>query len=142
MSEYDPNFKPQKVYALVGQKAIIINVNHEILVLQRSEKSGLGGKWSLPGGGLDKGEDATEGIRREILEETGLQAHNLKPFTVRSRMVNDEDFAVLIGYASETDSDAITLNWEHDDYRWTSKDNALQLNLTDDARHLINQWQI
>jgi len=34
------------------------------------------GKWSLPGGGLHKGEDAAEGAARETLEETAL---NLDP---------------------------------------------------------------
>lgn len=30
------------------------------------------GSWELPGGGLEHGEDAKEGLYREIAEETGL----------------------------------------------------------------------
>jgi 8-oxo-dGTP diphosphatase len=33
----------------------------------------LAGSWSLPGGGLDFGEDPAEGVLRELAEETGLE---------------------------------------------------------------------
>lgn len=117
MSDYDPNFKPQKSFALVGQKAIVLNKNQEILVLLRSEKSGLGGKWSLPGGALDQGENPVSSIKREISEETELEVSNLTPFTTHSRMTNDNEFSVLIGYFSNALTEKVTLNWEHDEYR-------------------------
>jgi 8-oxo-dGTP pyrophosphatase MutT (NUDIX family) len=31
------------------------------------------GKWNLPGGGLHKGEDPVQGLRREVREETSIQ---------------------------------------------------------------------
>jgi 8-oxo-dGTP pyrophosphatase MutT (NUDIX family) len=31
------------------------------------------GKWGLPGGGLHRGEDAAQGVLREVAEETGIQ---------------------------------------------------------------------
>jgi ADP-ribose pyrophosphatase YjhB (NUDIX family) len=36
-----------------------------------------GGTWALPGGSLDFGESFEECARRELLEETGLKAHNI-----------------------------------------------------------------
>lgn len=39
--------------------------------------------YSLPGGGLDSGEDKVEGMIRELREETGAQAiRNIRPFGV------------------------------------------------------------
>ncbi len=32
-----------------------------------------GGQWTLPGGGLDFGEDPVDGLLRELREETGLE---------------------------------------------------------------------
>lgn len=37
------------------------------------------GRWTLPGGGLDWGEDPEDGVRREVAEETGLRGGALGP---------------------------------------------------------------
>jgi 8-oxo-dGTP diphosphatase len=36
------------------------------------ESENLSGKWALPGGGLDFGEDPRTGLEREVEEEMGL----------------------------------------------------------------------
>lgn len=46
-----------------------------ILLLKESPK--ISGKWELPGGGLDFGEDIHTGLKREIEEETGLQVNSI-----------------------------------------------------------------
>lgn len=140
MSDYDPNYIPQKSYALVGQKAIVLNSQGKILVVRRSDKTSAAGKWSLPGGGLDHGEDATEGIQREIHEETQLQTSVPCPYTVWSYTTPAEEFAVIIGYQCDAMTDTVTLNWEHTDYRWESPDEALSLDLTPHARHFVTTW--
>jgi mutator protein MutT len=42
-----------------------------VLVVRRGQEPAKG-KWSLPGGGLELGESLTEGVVREVREETGL----------------------------------------------------------------------
>lgn len=42
------------------------------------------GTWCCPGGHLEAGEDPTDGARRELLEETGLQASALKKLGSKS----------------------------------------------------------
>lgn len=140
MADYNPNYIPQKVYALIGQKAIIVNRKNQILTLQRSEKLGAGGKWSLPGGALEI-EDPREGIEREIQEEVQLKVSGLKPFCLKSRTEN-EDFVVIIGYICRARSKAVKLNWEHDNYKWLTKDEALLLDLTPDGRFVVEQFDI
>ena len=53
-----------------------------ILVAQRAEGSHLGGTWEFPGGKIRDGEDAADAARRELLEETGLEACDLEPLLV------------------------------------------------------------
>ena len=53
-----------------GAAAIIFDENREkVLLTQRSDN----GRWCLPGGGMDPGENASEACIRETMEETGLE---------------------------------------------------------------------
>lgn len=142
MNTYNPNFTPKKSFAIVGQKAIILNPQKEILVLQRSEKSGAGGKWSLPGGALEYDENPYEAIQREIDEETQLTVSDIRPFHIKSYLNKDEDFVVIVGYVCKAMSEKVELNWEHDDFKWLSKEEALGLDLTEDGKTFIENFNI
>ncbi|MET0779348.1 MAG: NUDIX domain-containing protein [Candidatus Saccharimonadales bacterium] len=69
----------------VAAKAVIVNDEGKILVLREAAtyKDGTNvGKYHVPGGRLDKGEAFLDGLRREIAEETGLEAEPLYPLHV------------------------------------------------------------
>ncbi len=136
MSDYDPNYVPRKTYFLVGGKAVVFNKDEKILILQRSKKAGGGGKWSLPGGALEKDENPIESIKREIMEETKLKVTGIKPFSFKTYEHKD-DHILIIGYKCRTSSNKIVLDWEHDDYEWLTKDDALKLDLTEGGRHFL-----
>ncbi|HET9411396.1 MAG TPA: NUDIX domain-containing protein [Candidatus Saccharimonadales bacterium] len=57
----------------VSVKAIIKNKEGQVLVLKENQDT-----WSLPGGGLDHGEDPKSGIARELKEELGIKNPNIK----------------------------------------------------------------
>ncbi len=65
--------KPQTFRANVG--AVIINRDGLVLALERKE---IPGSWQCPQGGLDEDEEPLEAVRREILEETGIEASSLE----------------------------------------------------------------
>lgn len=46
----------------------------EILLTRMSERTRIPGRWTLPGGGVDHGEDPRAALVREVFEETGLHA--------------------------------------------------------------------
>ncbi len=140
MSDYDPNYIPHKTYALIGQKAVILNNQKQILVLQRSDKSGAGGKWSLAGGALEDKEEPYSAIKREIKEETHLEVSELKPYYLRTYTTKDNDFVLIVAYRCNTNSEKVVLNWEHDNYKWCTRDEALQLELTEDGRFFIEHF--
>ena len=59
------------VYLSGGERTrVVIASGQKIVVV----KGWLGdGKWTLPGGGLHKGEDPVAGLLREVAEETGIR---------------------------------------------------------------------
>jgi len=140
MSDYDPNYVPKKQYFLVGGKAIVLNKDGKILVLQRSKKAAGGGKWSLPGGALGQNESPIDSIKREIVEETKLEVTDVKPFSFKSYS-HDGDSILIISYTCRANPEKVILNWEHDGYKWLFKDEALQLDLTEDAKYFIEHLE-
>lgn len=59
------------IYLRISHRTrVIIQADGRVLVL----KNWLGdGKWSLPGGGLHRGESSLDGVIRETREETGIE---------------------------------------------------------------------
>jgi len=55
---------------LVGVGGVVMHEARALLIKRGSEP--LLGQWSIPGGSLEVGETLTEGVARELLEETGL----------------------------------------------------------------------
>lgn len=53
----------------IGASGIIVNQHGELLVIQRDDTR----TWAIPGGALDAGEMPTEGVVREVEEETGFK---------------------------------------------------------------------
>jgi 8-oxo-dGTP diphosphatase len=58
-------------HPLIGVGAVIVSGGRALLVRRASEP--LRGEWSVPGGLLELGEKLRDGVRREALEETGLE---------------------------------------------------------------------
>lgn len=58
----------------IGCYGICRDDGGRVLLVRASAISTIPGRWFLPGGGLEHGEEPLEGFRREFGEETGLVA--------------------------------------------------------------------
>lgn len=69
---------PRKTKLVAGQYmiyviALISDIEGKILVTQRAlDKKWAPGQWEIPGGGAMASESSLDAVRREVLEETGL----------------------------------------------------------------------
>jgi len=73
---------------IVGVGAVVVE-GGSVLLVQRGREP-LKGNWSLPGGMLEVGESLTQGVIREVGEETGLQVEPLELIELLDRIVREE----------------------------------------------------
>ena len=73
---------------IVGVGAIILD-EENVLIVRRGQPPKMGA-WSIPGGGVDLGEDLEEACIREVKEETGLDVEILSEGRVLNRVTRDE----------------------------------------------------
>jgi 8-oxo-dGTP diphosphatase len=72
MSEYIRNIRAKigtDLLLVVGAAAVVVNDAGEILLQRRSDN----GRWGLPGGSIDPGEEPADTVVREVWEETGIE---------------------------------------------------------------------
>jgi 8-oxo-dGTP diphosphatase len=70
---------------LVGVSAIV--VRDGLVVVGRRKGSHGAGSWAFPGGKVEPGEDPRDVVRRELAEETGLEALRVEPIAWTSDVV-------------------------------------------------------
>jgi len=98
-------------------KAVIIQ-DGKALILLRSGSQRHAGKWDLPGGHLQEGEDIKDGLLREVYEETALSLK--EPIEELYSMKNITYFRV------EMPSGEIQLSDEHMNYKFVSEEEIPQ----------------
>ena len=87
---------------IVGLGAVVMH-DGAVLLIRRGREPMLG-QWSLPGGALQLGETMAEGVRREVLEETGLIVTPQGMLGTAEYLVHDDDGRVRFHY--------VLVDWE------------------------------
>lgn len=98
----------------------VINENNRVLLLRRGKTAPwMPGKYCLPGGHVEPGEDIQYAAVRELNEETGIsyQVEELDSITIRY----NSGYSKLVWIARINDS-KIFLNYEHDSWSWINYD--------------------
>ena len=101
----------------IGEYAIILNSKNEFLMLQFKKYHEF--KWHFPGGRLDEGEEAMEGLIREVKEEAGLDIYDLKP--VLTKIFTDERKYGVFFTAKVKEPYEVKISHEHQDFKWFKK---------------------
>ncbi len=106
----------------------ICEFNGKILLLKiRSRSSHDAGRWEIPGGKVKKCEFFDEALKREYLEETGLEVDVNSLYNVIRRdytacKTSEEVKSIQLIMKVTCESDEVTISEEHYDYGWFSLD--------------------
>jgi len=80
----------------IGVYGICHDASGRLLLARASEGSSRQGKWQVPGGGVDHGEDPLAALHREFYEETGLEVRPVRLLDVRFELVPMRDSNELV----------------------------------------------
>lgn len=111
----------------------ICEYNDKVLLLKiRSLSAHDANKWEIPGGKVKKCEFFDDALKREYLEETGLEVdveslYNVVRNDYTACKTSEEIKSIQLIMKVTCESDEITISREHDDYGWFSWDEVNEM---------------
>ncbi len=128
---------------MVAVGAIIVNSEGKILLIKRSDDlDWQPGEWEIMYGRLAQHEDAQLGLVREASEELGIKVQASRPLTCwhiyrgQERITQNE--LIGITFLAYTVQAKVTLSDEHQEYRWVTPVEALELVKIEGIKRDIN----
>ncbi len=76
----------------------LLEMDDSLLMIKHSSIGSKGHLWVPPGGGVDFGESAEQALKREFLEETGLNIE-VQEFLFVFELINDRHHAIELFYS-------------------------------------------
>ena len=132
-----PASETRRPIATVG--ALIYNEAGEVLMIRTRKWSDL---WGIPGGKIHYGEASVTALRRELKEETNLDVDSISFVLVQdcihSKEFYREEHFLLLNYTCIVrGTPTVTLNSEAQEFQWLMPKTALELNLNQPTRTLL-----
>ena len=127
---------------IIGVGAVIIRGDRVLLVRRATEP--LKGEWSVPGGVLELGEKLRDGIRREVLEETGLEVEPGEVLDVFDSIFRDEQgrtqyHYVLIDYRCRLLLGEAKAGSDVSEVRWVQEVELAAMRLRDSIEQVVRK---
>jgi len=120
---------------------LIFNTAGKVLLLKSDRWKN---RYSIPGGHIELGEKMEDALRREVLEETGLEVYDVRFIGIQQfifeEAFNEKKHFIFMDYSCRTASDEVKLNWEHQEYVWTDMDEAFELPLDPYTEKLLSEY--
>lgn len=103
-----------------------------LLLKVRSKSSHDAEKWEIPGGKVKKGEYFDQALKREFLEETGLEInidslYNVIQNEYTACKTNEKIKSIQLIMKVSSKTDEVHISEEHDEYGWFSCDEIKNL---------------
>jgi len=111
---------PQQASHSVSVAGVIVDGDGRVLLIQRRDDH----HWEPPGGVLELGESIDDGLRREVLEETGL---SIEPIALTGVYKNMKRGIIALVFRCEITSGQPDTSEETEAFRWAAPDDVEKL---------------
>ena len=127
---------------IIGVGAVIVSGGRVLLVRRDTEP--LRGEWSVPGGMLELGETLRDGVRREVLEETGVEVEPGEVLDVFDSIFTDglgrtQYHYVLIDYLCRPVSGEARPGSDVSDVRWVGVEALSAMGLRESIEQVVRK---
>jgi len=136
---------------LVGVGGVVIESERALLI--RRDGPPMEGQWSIPGGMLELGETLTQGVARELAEETGLDVNVLDIIEVLERIfpalpgadgapgdaARPQYHFVILDYLCEARGGTLCAGSDAREFAWAREDELLKFDLTAAATRVLRK---
>ena len=103
----------------VGAGAVVQDDEGRLLVVLRG-RAPAAGRWSLPGGRVERGERAAEAAAREVHEETGLQVE-VAAFVGFSESIQHDHHIVILDFLAAVTGGQLVAGDDAADVAWVTR---------------------
>ena len=129
-------------HPIIGVGAVVVDGSRVLLVRRATEP--LKGEWSVPGGMLELGEKLRDGVRREVLEETGLVVEPGEVLDVFDSIFTDAQgrtqyHYVLIDFLCRTISGEAKAGTDVSEVRWISENDLPAMGLRESIEQVVRK---
>ncbi|MEU1723929.1 NUDIX hydrolase [Nonomuraea sp. NPDC005692] len=121
--------------------AIIFDASDQLLLVRRGRPPGMG-LWSLPGGRLEPGETDADGVRREVMEETGLRVEVGRLAGTVERPGPGGVTYVIRDYLATSAGGVPVAGDDAADVRWCGPGELALLPLTEGLLGCLTEWGV
>jgi ADP-ribose pyrophosphatase YjhB (NUDIX family) len=122
-----------------------IQVNDTLLLCKRHEQKSQGGKWGVPAGKVEKGEELQEALIREVREEIAVNLNKSDIVQIKTLFIHLSEkieYTYHMFYTTFKQQPLITLKKDElVEARWLTIQNALTLPLIKGAKEALSYYE-
>ncbi len=113
---------------ILGVGGALFNNGKLLMVKRNADKRMAPNMWEIPGGKVEFSEDPEDALKREFLEETGINVEIVRPYSTWSHVQDAETFYIEIDYVVQCkNAESVKLSSEeHSEYKWAAKNEELK----------------